>query len=31
MTAYWIVYISEATLSEYKKININEYIPDSKN
>jgi hypothetical protein len=31
MTAYWIVYISEATLNEYKKVNINEYVPGGEN
>ena len=31
MTAYWIVYISEATLKEYKGVNINQYIPGAEN
>lgn len=31
MTAYWLVYISEPTLNNYKMININEYVPDAEN
>ncbi len=31
MTAYWLVYISEATLNDYKKVNINDYAPGSEN
>ena len=30
-TAYWLVYISDELLNQYKKLNINEYDPSAMN